>query len=365
MMFLCEECKSTFLTKSGLCSHYRRRHRLSNQEYIKRHGLEKIEAMLVNDTSHSEQRKNLETIAKREGLSSLSCPLCDFTSMFSLISHITRRHRVSMDDVRKTYPTHTFQQELPSKIAEKSKRTKEVMKRSDVRKKVLAGRSFPSEVIHWLRKGLSLEQAREEVTKFQSRQAKRADESTRSLRRTRMSGKNNPMSLEGISRRLNVTLEDARKLTPCYGRVGEKHPMWRKTHTPEALEKIADAKHLKDPTWRSKPEMEMASWCKETFGSDVKENVKIGRWNIDVVIPSAKLVIELFGDSWHMNPKRYSATDVNSFTRKTAAHIWEHDKRKIEALNELGYEVVIVWETDWKMQRQLETKRIKDAHDRT
>ena len=67
-------------------------------------------------------------------------------------------------------------------------------------------------------------------------------------------------------------------------------------------------------------------------------------------------IIEFNGDFWHMNPKMYSATDeFNAFGREhyrsgignTAADIWKYDEMKINGYKQLGYDVKVVWESDY------------------
>lgn len=47
------------------------------------------------------------------------------------------------------------------------------------------------------------------------------------------SGNKNPQSLISISKKFNCSLDEARKLTTCYGRVNEKHPMFGRVLTEE------------------------------------------------------------------------------------------------------------------------------------
>lgn len=47
------------------------------------------------------------------------------------------------------------------------------------------------------------------------------------------SGDNNSQSLDSISKRFNCSVDDAVKLTNCYGRTGEKHPMFGRVLTAE------------------------------------------------------------------------------------------------------------------------------------
>lgn len=71
-----------------------------------------------------------------------------------------------------------------------------------------------------------------------------------------------------------------------------------------------------------------------------------------------KKVIEFFGDYWHGNPKKYKN---DCFIRKTKIQdIWEHDKNKIEDIKNNGYEVLIIWESDYIENPELILKLCKE-----
>lgn len=60
-------------------------------------------------------------------------------------------------------------------------------------------------------------------------------------------------------------------------------------------------------------------------------------------------LIEFNGDYWHANPKKRSADFLVGRARKrTAAEIWEADAKKIKLAEDAGYEVKVVWESDFK-----------------
>jgi len=60
-----------------------------------------------------------------------------------------------------------------------------------------------------------------------------------------------------------------------------------------------------------------------------------------------KKIIEFNGDYWHMNPKLYEANDYNKSLRKRAHEIWSYDNEKINYIKEEGYDVLVVWESDY------------------
>jgi len=87
----------------------------------------------------------------------------------------------------------------------------------------------------------------------------------------------------------------------------------------------------------------------------IQRNFKIARegrlfYNIDGLHASKpKIAIEFFGDLWHANPKRFKdPTQQLPNTRFTVGEIWLKDKAKIDYLTSQGYQVVVVWESDWR-----------------
>jgi very-short-patch-repair endonuclease len=75
-----------------------------------------------------------------------------------------------------------------------------------------------------------------------------------------------------------------------------------------------------------------------------------GRANFyDLACAKKKKIIEFNGDYWHANPLLYEATDmVGIGVLTSASDVWERDKSKIENAMSRGYNVMIVWEKDWK-----------------
>lgn len=70
---------------------------------------------------------------------------------------------------------------------------------------------------------------------------------------------------------------------------------------------------------------------------------------LDFCVERYKIVIEFNGDIWHANPAKYKIDDKPNFQtpNKTAGDIWNHDKKKIDCLETMGYHVLIVWESDY------------------
>src|SRR5690606_19967799 len=84
---------------------------------------------------------------------------------------------------------------------------------------------------------------------------------------------------------------------------------------------------------------------------------------VDILIENLKLVIECNGDVWHANPEIYKPNDIiYKYTGPTeASYIWKFDQSRIEQIESFGYKVLIIWESEYKSNRQLTEKKILDA----
>lgn len=84
-----------------------------------------------------------------------------------------------------------------------------------------------------------------------------------------------------------------------------------------------------------------AEYNKE-FGS----HSNTGYYFYDFVDTKLKKCIEFNGDYWHLNPNLYRE-DHQTHYGYTAEQIWEKDKMKIDHIKSLGYDVMIIWESEY------------------
>ena len=83
--------------------------------------------------------------------------------------------------------------------------------------------------------------------------------------------------------------------------------------------------------------------------------------NFDFVIKDNKKIIEFNGDRFHANPALYKANDIPlSFLKLYAAEIWENEKIKIEKAKNNGYNIKVVWESEYLNNKE---KTIKNCID--
>jgi G:T-mismatch repair DNA endonuclease (very short patch repair protein) len=62
-------------------------------------------------------------------------------------------------------------------------------------------------------------------------------------------------------------------------------------------------------------------------------------------------VFEYYGDYWHGNPAKYSRDEMNHMAKKTFGELYDYTMKRENEIEELGYEVVRIWETEFKNKK--------------
>ena len=70
----------------------------------------------------------------------------------------------------------------------------------------------------------------------------------------------------------------------------------------------------------------------------------------DIIIKELNLIIEIYGNRWHANPKMYNDNDLiyTWMGEKTAKEIRNNNKIREKHINAAGYKVFVLWEYDIK-----------------
>ena len=109
----------------------------------------------------------------------------------------------------------------------------------------------------------------------------------------------------------------------------------------------------------SKAELAFVDMIEDELGRNIKYSAKTHQyciWNkytyspkfYDLVDPVNMKIIEFHGDYWHCNPARYPANFVIKQNNKMAREIWQEDYHKTKAALDRGFEVKIVWWSDFE-----------------
>lgn len=80
----------------------------------------------------------------------------------------------------------------------------------------------------------------------------------------------------------------------------------------------------------------------------------------DYVDINRKKCIEFNGDFWHCNPDEYNENYVHRVKGIKASEIWEKDKMKNKIIIERGYDVLIIWESEYRKNIEETLKKCLD-----
>jgi superfamily II DNA or RNA helicase len=77
-------------------------------------------------------------------------------------------------------------------------------------------------------------------------------------------------------------------------------------------------------------------------------NVSGAKYYVDGFDPDTLIVYEYDGDYWHGNPKIYEANKIHPEAKKTFGELWKRTVTKKKNLEEAGYKVISMWESDFE-----------------
>ncbi len=64
-------------------------------------------------------------------------------------------------------------------------------------------------------------------------------------------------------------------------------------------------------------------------------------------------LIEYNGDYWHCNPNKFSPDYFHPHKKKKAMEIWEDDKIRIDNLKNYGYNLEVIWESEFSEHKSI------------
>ena len=92
----------------------------------------------------------------------------------------------------------------------------------------------------------------------------------------------------------------------------------------------------------------------------IEKLVPKSKYFADIILLDKKKIIEYNGDYWHCNPRKYSADYFNKKIKKYAKDIWDNDLQRRKSLENLGYSILCIWESDFINNRELMEWQIKE-----
>ena len=80
----------------------------------------------------------------------------------------------------------------------------------------------------------------------------------------------------------------------------------------------------------------------------------------DFCVKEKKKIIEFNGDYWHCNPRLYSPDFFNRNKQMTAQQIWDFDNKKEELARAKGYDYLVIWESEYKLNPDVTINKCKN-----
>jgi very-short-patch-repair endonuclease len=279
----------------------------------------------------------------------LTCLICN-AQLKQLHQHLKKEHLLTVAEYRTIY-NYTGKMQYVTDL--------DRQKRSILAK---SGNSILN-VNYWIKKGFSIEDAKLEISKIQSNNTlKREYKSHERI-----------INIDYWIQRHGYSVEDARlKVAEIQStRSRKSSKFFGKTHSIKSKHNIGlnMSKHIKNigaKEWslhfgkfagRSKCEIECYTEIKNTICNDIQANVNVDKYVVDMIYK--KLIIEFNGDYWHCNPLIYQDDYFNHTLKKYAKEIRQNDLDRQNDLHILGYNILVIWEHDWKTNKLLVLEQIK------
>jgi len=220
----------------------------------------------------------------------------------------------------------------------------------------------PANIKFWVKKGYSEEEAKKMVSENAKNASKNVNYS-KILSNTKIEYWIN----KGYSEEEAIILRSERQSTftldKCidkYGkeegikRFNERQLKWQKSLSDGGNLKIGYSKISQDLFYDLLESYNNEEKDKIFFATHNKEYVlekeNGGVWLYDFVDTINKKIIEFNGDMYHGNPNKFKAEDNPHPFRKniTAQEIWDKDKRKLDIAIKNGFEVLTIWDSEYR-----------------
>jgi endogenous inhibitor of DNA gyrase (YacG/DUF329 family) len=111
----------------------------------------------------------------------------------------------------------------------------------------------------------------------------------------------------------------------------------------------------------SNGEKEIISFLVEKSFEPIQHNTITYNDNNNFYIPDITVdnkIIEFYGSYWHCSPTLFEPLEINESLGITAEQKWQDDENRLTFLKSKGYDVLIIWEHDWKEKRDELKKEI-------
>jgi len=296
-------------------------------------------------------------------MNNLKCQFCGFEGM-NLVTHLKFKHSCNSVQYRQKFGPcrlYVHSDELKKKISntlKKLNQDKSFRKENSDRQK--NGASCLT-IKYWVNKGLSELDAKTKVSELQKQNCQKHldkdDLQECSHFNSKYWIKRGYSKKEAINEISKLQAKLSSRSSKFEGHVhtdGENERI--SSSVKKMIERVGKgnwAKHFGNFNGRSKAEIQFYNHIKENIDASVEANVAVGPYIVDVI--KGKKIIEFYGDFWHANPSIFSeCKKLYPYGKSVmiASDIWKKDGVRISCLKSKGYELLIVWESEWNSNKQ-------------
>ena len=292
--------------------------------------------------------KHFMNIEKPPGL---TCQICGHWEPRALNTHLIAEHNLKTTEYKQQYPKaktmtgHSkrtidywmIQGYTLTQAQEEIKNTQKQGKQQFIQKK--------------LGEGQTAEQAQEEWNKKQAKNSKRASEYWVSRGFSEQEAKH------------QQSIQQSKYSVKSNRFTGKQHTAASKQKISETMQKHVEnygAESWAQKLYKGRVGIQSAGEVKcylelQKHLPDLKANITLGSYIADMVYEST--VIEYYGDFWHANPQIYKQETLPLIGSTQRIH--DRDKKRVEKFAELGYSTYIIWEADWKKNKEEQIEQIK------
>lgn len=284
---------------------------------------------------------------------SLICKICGFEGN-SLLSHIRHKHNMTPDEYKVKYKIetlHVMNDEQKRNLSDLWKKRFSEKKWKDI---YALNKKSHFTTKFWLGKGFTEEEAVQKISELQSSISKRRDY------------KNSPthlstkfwMDRDYTDKQAAEIIHDIQSELSSRSKKfkGKKHSTESKMKVSNSMKdyinshgKIKWANHFGDlstPQYRSNGEIELFLFVKNELGYNaVANDFVLDKYNVDIIVD--KKIIEYFGDYWHGSELLFENDEVHKHIGLSASEIRKRDDQKIKEMENAGYKVLIIWESEY------------------
>lgn len=326
-------------------------------------------------------KKDFEIIDDYE---KVTCRLCGLRAKRIYGKHLDKTHKMTSEDYKKLFPDAPLSSEISNVNMGKHMKTD---KYKNMFSDMFSGEKNPNH------KSKTTEEERKERSPFSKKFVKYKDVSPEDIEehvskfaKNALKDRVSDTTLEywinkGFSEEdAKIKLKERQTtftLDKCIEKYGqeegttifkERQSKWQKSLLENGNMKLGYSKVSQDLFYQLLELYDIQSRTSVYFATKNQEyfiSIKGGEfYSYDFTDKEKKKIIEYNGDQYHANPLLYTENDEPNPFRKgnmfKSSEIWKRDQRKIEVANQNGFEVLTIWDSEFKKNSKEVIQRCRE-----